>query len=86
MAVVADEAEETEGWLELLKQADEASGPELDWLINESRELRAIFVQSVKTARLNYQRSRGSDAVDPQIPRSPDSVIHRTYPFLVRTL
>ena len=65
MAVVADEAEETEGWLELLKQADEASGPELDWLINESRELRAIFVQSVKTARLNYQRSRGPDAVDP---------------------
>ena len=65
MGVVADEAEETEGWLELLKQADGASGAELDWLLNESRELRAIFVQSVKTARLNYQRSHRSDSVDP---------------------
>ena len=62
MAVVADEAEETEGWLELLKQADEAAGPELDWLLNESRERRAIFVQSVKTARLNYARAHRSDA------------------------
>ena len=55
LGIVADEAEETEGWLDLLKQTGDASGPELEWLLDESRELRAIFVQSVKTARRNYK-------------------------------
>ena len=55
LGVVADEADETVGWLEILKESGSAAGSELDWLVNESRELRAIFLQAVKTARLNEQ-------------------------------
>jgi four helix bundle protein len=56
LGVVADEADETVGWLEILKESGSAAGSELDWLVNESRELRAIFLQAVKTARLNEQK------------------------------
>ena len=56
LGVVADEADETEGWLVMLKEAGLTSGPELDWLLHESRQLRAIFVQAVKTARANHNR------------------------------
>jgi hypothetical protein len=52
---VADEADETEGWLEMLKEVGLADAPELDWLLAESRELRAIFVRSVTTARANQR-------------------------------
>ena len=61
LGVVADEAEETEGWLEMLKEAGLADGPELGWLLNESRELRAIFVRSVTTARANHRALRSSN-------------------------
>ena len=55
LAIVADEADETEGWLVMLKEAGLTSGMELDWLLAESRELRAIFVKAVKTARANHR-------------------------------
>ena len=55
LAIVADEADETEGWLVMLKEAGLTSGAELDWLLAESRELRAIFVKAVKTARANHR-------------------------------
>ena len=58
LGIVADEADETEGWLDLLIGAGLASGAELDWLLNESRELRAIFVKSVKTARSNHKQRK----------------------------
>jgi len=61
LGVVLDEADETVGWLEMLKTSGSAAGPEIDWLLRESRELRAIFVQAVKTARLNAQRSQRND-------------------------
>ena len=51
MGVVAEEADETEHWLDVMREGKLASGPEFDWLTAESRELRAIFVQPVKTAR-----------------------------------
>ena len=57
LGLVADEADETEGWLDQLKSAGLATGEELDWLLDESRELRAIFVQAARTARLNDRRS-----------------------------
>jgi four helix bundle protein len=56
LCVVADEADETVGWLEMLKKSGLSTGPELDWLLAESRELRAIFVQAVVTARLNSKK------------------------------
>jgi len=31
---------------------------ELDWLSDESRQLRAILVASVRTARANYSKSK----------------------------
>ena len=56
LGIVADEADETEGWLVMLREADLTSGAELEWLLNESRQLRAIFVKAVKTARANHRR------------------------------
>ena len=56
LAIVVDEAEETEGWLDMLKEIETATSPELDWLVNESGELRAIFVKSVITARRNARQ------------------------------
>lgn len=76
LGVVVEEADETEGWLEDVEAAKLASGVEFDWLLNESHELRAIFVQSVKTARANLNRiaerhiPRSSNPKDPQIPKS----------------
>jgi|SRR5712692_9353791 len=53
MGVVADEAGESEHWLEVIADTKIASGPEFDWLLNESHELRAIFVKGSITARAN---------------------------------
>jgi len=61
LGIVADEAEETEGWLEMLKETAMVDKPELDWLLDESRELRATFVQSVTTARANQRAPRSSN-------------------------
>ena len=58
LGIVADEADESEHWLGVLRQAGLAAGPELEWLLNESRELRAIFVKSVSTARSNHRKSK----------------------------
>jgi four helix bundle protein len=58
LGVVVDESDETVGWLEMLKETCPSAGPELDSLLQESRELRAIFVQCVKTARSNDRHAR----------------------------
>jgi len=39
----------------MLKKAGLSTGVELDWLLRESGELRAIFVKSLGTARANNQ-------------------------------
>ena len=59
LGVVLDEADETVGWLEILKESGSAAGAELEWLVQENRELRAIFVQALKTARRNAHRAAG---------------------------
>jgi four helix bundle protein len=51
MGIVAAEADETLGWLELIAQLELANGPEQQWLLRESRELVAIFGSSYHTAR-----------------------------------
>jgi len=53
LGVAVDEADETERWLMMVKNSGLASGSELDWLIGESGELRAIYVASYGTARRN---------------------------------
>ena len=57
LGVAAEEADETEHWLEVIRDAhiiSTAAGlRELDSLADESRQLRAILVASVRTARAN---------------------------------
>ena len=56
LGIVVDEADETEHWLCMIRDGELASGPELDWLLQESGQLRAIFSKSLTTARLNYRQ------------------------------
>jgi len=56
MGTVAEEADESEHWLDVLAESRTGSGPEFEWLLGESRELRAIFVASARTARANHRR------------------------------
>jgi len=55
LGVVVDEADESEHWLSVLMKSGLASGAELEWLLRESGELRAIFAKSLTTARQNHQ-------------------------------
>lgn len=61
LAVAAEEADETENWLRVITDAHIVSTTagvrELEWLTDESRQLRAILVASVRTARANRLRS-----------------------------
>ena len=60
LGVVVDEADETEHWLSLLHDGGLAAGPELDWLLDESRQVRAIFASSLTTARANQAGAQNS--------------------------
>ena len=53
LGIVVEEADESVGWLELMTQVELSRGPELTWLLGESRELLAIFGTSQKTAKAN---------------------------------
>ena len=60
IGVAAEEADETEHWLIVIQDAHIVSTTaglkELDWLLDESRQLRAILVASTRTARANHRR------------------------------
>jgi four helix bundle protein len=56
LGIVVEEADETEHWLCVIRETKIGSGPELDWLLQESRELRAILAKSLTTARANHRR------------------------------
>jgi four helix bundle protein len=53
LAVVVDEADESVHWLGVLKETGITAGDELESLIDESRQLRAIFWAALATARRN---------------------------------
>jgi hypothetical protein len=57
ISVVAEEADESAEWLDLMADAGSVGSTELPRLRKESRELLAIFSASVGTARRN-ERSR----------------------------
>jgi len=63
MGLVAEEADESENWLEVLTRAGVANTParitEITSLVIEARELRVIFVQSHQTSRANNERMCG---------------------------
>lgn len=60
IGLVAEEADESEHWLEVLNAGGLVKGTpalnELAYLYGESVELRAICVASARTARANYAR------------------------------
>jgi four helix bundle protein len=58
LALVVDEADESEHWLAVIFESAMATGGELDWLLDESRQLRAIFERSLTTARLNHRSAQ----------------------------
>ena len=59
LGVAAEEADETEHWLTVIAGAHVISTTtglkELEWLMEESRQLRAILVASATTARINHR-------------------------------
>jgi four helix bundle protein len=59
LGVAAEEADETEHWLTVIRDAHVISTTtglrELGWLLDESRQLRAILVASTRTARANQR-------------------------------
>ena len=59
LGVAAEEADETEHWLIVIRDAHiistTAGLKELEWLMDEARQLRAILVASVTTARRNHR-------------------------------
>ena len=60
--VAVEEADETEHWLAVIRDAHIISTTtglkELAWLCDESRQLRAILVTSVRTARANHRMTQ----------------------------
>jgi four helix bundle protein len=60
LGVVLEEADESELWLEALATCELAAKPALEPLQREASELRAIFFASLRTARKQVGRGRGS--------------------------
>ena len=63
IAIVAEEADESEFWLELIVETDLARLEAAAALIREAGELTAIFTASLRTARTN--RRPPSNPADP---------------------
>jgi four helix bundle protein len=66
LGIVAEEADESVYWLDILTRAGLASGAAFDRAISEAQELRAIFAASYRTARRNagMAPSRGGGTDD----------------------
>ena len=62
LGVAAEEADETEHWLMVIRDGHIISTTrglaELEWLLDEARQLRAILVASVRTARANHRNQQ----------------------------
>ena len=59
IGLVAEEADESQGWLEFIEAAKLIVSNELTRLAGESQELAAIFSASAGTARYRQRNSRG---------------------------
>lgn len=53
LGIVLEEADETLYWLELLQESEVVSSRRLAPLLQEAKELTAIFVSSIRTAKEN---------------------------------
>ncbi|MFN2444152.1 MAG: four helix bundle protein [Vicinamibacterales bacterium] len=58
IGIVVEEADEAVFWLSTMKESHIASGADVDVLLQEARELRAIFARSRSTAVHNAARAR----------------------------
>lgn len=56
--MVLEEADESHYWLEVTRDAEIKSGPELNRLIDEANQLTAIFAATDKTAKSNRKNIR----------------------------
>ena len=59
ISVVAEEADESEFWLELTLECQISQGEKIRRLLKESGELTAIFTASRDTAKRNLKRAEG---------------------------
>jgi four helix bundle protein len=55
LAIVVEEADEAQFWLELIKEMNISHYPTVNELIKEADELVAIFVASIKTTKSNLK-------------------------------
>lgn len=53
LGIVVEEADESNFWIEFIKDENLITSKELDELLNESKELSLIFISSRKTAELS---------------------------------
>ena len=58
IGLVAEEADEVQGWLEFIETAKLIISDELTRLVGESHELTAIFSASAGTARYKQRNNR----------------------------
>ena len=58
LGILLEEADEAELWLGIIEQARLSDSPELARLCDESRQLRAIFSQSARTAQSRSTKRR----------------------------
>ena len=58
MGVVAEEADESQGWLEFVEAAELVKSATLTRLIREATELEAIMSAAYGTARYNQKQRR----------------------------
>ena len=55
LGLVAEEADESLGWLELIEQLELARPVDMSWLLGEARQLVAIFGSSYATAKEKHR-------------------------------
>jgi hypothetical protein len=88
MGLVAEEADESFGWLEFIEEARLLNSKELPRLIAESRELVAIMSASHGTARENQRRPEEAEGVAAfriirELPNPPISITRLpNYPII----
>ncbi len=60
LCITVEEADEVQGWLEMLIQSGKASGEDAHRLLQEATELLKIFAASKRTATRNQQQNTKS--------------------------
>ncbi len=62
LAIVDEEADESEFWFRIIRKAGLQTGAALNALEQEAHELASIFSASLRTARRNRQKNHSSNA------------------------